>query len=154
MRCQRRGMFLLETLPQWRERMSWEGGPRTSAPTLTPTCLPALIMPLPLPRREGHCPQAGLAAATAVKVALPASARQVSAFCFTTGRGGSRAGWRWGHTVRVEGTLPTSLRGRASWVHPVSPQPGAPRARQPVPLPLPQALGWLTRRCGVPASIL
>lgn len=84
-------MLLLETLPQWREGVSWGGGLRTSAPTLTPSCLQVLIMPLPLPRRERHCPQAGLAA-TAVKVALPAGARQVSALCFTTGSGREQ-GW-------------------------------------------------------------
>lgn len=97
---------------------------RTSAPILSPTGLPALTFPLPLLHREGHCPQARLAAA-AVKVTLPAGARQVSAVCFYhwAGEGAGPVGG---------GMLPTSPACGASRVYPGFSPPGS-RAGQATP---------------------
>lgn len=93
-------MIFLETL-----RLLWGGGGERLAhlsnppppPQHTHLSLNALL--LPLPRRERPHPQAGLAG-TAVKIALPARARQVSAVCLYPPLG---RGWRRGGGKGLEG---------------------------------------------------
>lgn len=104
---------------------------------------------LPLPRRERPRPPAGLAG-TAVKIALPARARQVSAVCSNPpwGRGAGEPGWRGqgrgargpereqrraGRVLRpLSGVRSAGRRGGPGPPR-VSPDPGAARGWRPRP---------------------
>lgn len=114
-------------------------------PGTSPARLSVLTLPLPISRRERPRPQARFAG-TAVKVALPAGTRQVSAVCFCYGRrrwGGGRrsgrdpggAGWvavGVAQSLLKERSPPALGAGRAEETG-VSPQPGAALAVDPAP---------------------
>lgn len=125
-------MLLVDALPPRRDLAGWageEGGSRSSPPHLT--------LPFPHPRRERPCPSAGLAA-TAVKVALPAGSRQVSAVgvYHRAGEGAGPGGDGVAQPLRNRRCSPAPRSGPAGSVR-VSPEPGAARGRRPrLPLAL------------------
>lgn len=115
----------MDTLPPRREGAGWAGEEARAPPP------PHLTLPFPHPRRERPCPSARLAAA-AVKVALPAGSRQVSAvgFYHRAGEGAGPGGDGVAQSLLNRRCSPAPRSGPAGSVR-VSPEPGAARGGRP-----------------------